>query len=67
MVKQTKHGNKVRLHVDLEPTLVDMIEAQAEKLGLKRAALTRTLVKYGISNMDAALQQGDKPAYLFQE
>lgn len=59
MPKHVKHGRRVRMHMDIEPELASTITELSEKLGIKRAKLTRILVKHGAENIQASLLTGD--------
>lgn len=55
-----KHFNKRRVPVDLEPETMEHVVNTANRLRLTRTKLLRILVKYGLENIQAAIQHGDK-------
>lgn len=54
-----RHGNQKRIPVDVEPQVFDALVEQANKLKLTRTRLARIFIKFGLENLEAALQHGD--------
>ena len=54
-----KHRAKHRVPVDLEPSVLEHLEATARSLGLPRTTLLRILVKYSLYHLDDAIKCGD--------
>lgn len=59
----TNHRGKQRIPLDLEPALLDHLVAASTKLGIKRTVLARIFIKYGLNNLDDAVEFGDKIAW----
>lgn len=54
-----QHRRKQRVPVDLEPELMAQVEGIVKEYSIPRSRLLRTLIKYGIKNLDNALRRGD--------
>lgn len=54
------HQKKQRIPLDLEPAVMTNLIENSKKLGVNRTKLARIFIKYGLANIDEAIDYGDK-------
>lgn len=55
-----RHRGKQRIPLDLEPPVMEKLETSAAQYGINRTRLARILIKYGLSNLEKAIEYGDR-------
>lgn len=58
-----RHNGKQRIPLDLESPVMAKLESAAANCGINRTKLARVLIKYGLANLQKAVEYGDRIIY----